>query len=126
MKKFVTMKDFKAEGLTTEVAESVKETLDILDVAYGQDRTEANLGGYVLVVENKEDLDALTYIFNDLIENVIPEMADAVSGGYYKATYLLNPDFAVAVVFGEDTVPDKVAHYIEVAKTCYNLLTVPA
>lgn len=114
MKRFVTMRDFCENGLPPNVAKSVRETLRILDSYYGSERTEAQLGGFVQIVENLDDFEALTDIFKESVHNVIPEIADIISQAYIKATYLLNPDFSVTVVFPSEFAPANLKQYIEV------------
>lgn len=113
MKKFISLKDFQSSGLPPDVAESVRESLQILDTYYGRERTENMLGGYALIVENFDDLEALSDIFNESMHNVIPEITDIISNDYLKATYIINPDFSIIVVFATETAPKVVKRYIE-------------
>lgn len=114
MKKFISLKDFHSSGLPLNVAESVRESLQILDTYYGNERTEKMLGGYALIVENFDDFEALSDIFNESVQKVIPEITEIISKDYLKATYIINPDFSIIVVFPAEIAPQILKRYTEV------------
>ena len=98
--------------MSAAVAAEIRNTLSILDEYYGSDRTDSQLGGYVLIVENEEDLNDLTSIFYEPIECVIPEFTDKISDNYLKSLYILNPDFSVTILFPIELSPEIVKKYI--------------
>lgn len=47
----------EVNNIPSEVIESIKVTIDILNENYGEDRdVEADLGGYIVIVENIVDV----------------------------------------------------------------------
>ena len=47
----------EVNNIPSEVIESIKVTIDILNENYGEDRdVEADLGGYIVIVENIVDI----------------------------------------------------------------------
>lgn len=98
--------------LSDEIEAALQETLQILDDCYGTLRTDAQLGGYALIIENANDLNDLTSIFNEPIEQVIPEFTDKISDTYLKSLYILNPDFSITILFPVELSPDIVKEYM--------------
>ena len=99
MKKFFSQKELTASKMSEELKAAVSDTLCVLDSCYGTDRTDANLGGYVLIIENEGELADLESIFHEPIERVIPEFTDIVSDNYLKTLYILSSDFTVTILF---------------------------
>ncbi|MCH5211927.1 MAG: hypothetical protein J1G06_02850 [Oscillospiraceae bacterium] len=112
MKKFISLKNPFPMDLSAVVAAEIRNTLRILDDCYGSDRTDSQLGGYVLIVENEDDLNDLTSIFNEPIKCVIPEFTDKICDNYLKSLYILNPDFSVTILFPIELSPDIIKKYI--------------
>ena len=51
----------EVNNIPSEVIESIKVTIDILNENYGEDRdVESNLGGYILIAENIVDIEKCT------------------------------------------------------------------
>ena len=78
-----------------EVIKSISETIDILNENYGENRNvEKDLGGYVLVVENIEEVKELR---NGMLKDILPEYTDEIkcSEGvnYTSSLFLLSSDF---------------------------------
>ncbi len=96
------------EELKVDLPQSVKEEclriVEILDENYGEDRdVEVDLGGFVVLVESKQD-------FEELKENnldVLSEVAENVStiylenAKYFSVLYLLSSDFAINILTEE-------------------------
>ena len=59
MKKLVSLKDLPKYSFPTDVANAAYETLTTLDAYYGNDRTDADLGGYLLIIEHEDELSLL-------------------------------------------------------------------
>ena len=90
----------EVNNIPSEVIESIKVTIDILNKNYGEDRdVEADLGGYVVIAENIVDIEILK---QDKLQGLIPEYADMIecSRGinYTSILYILSSDFAIVVV----------------------------
>ncbi|ALG47520.1 hypothetical protein ACRTAL_002575 [Clostridium perfringens] len=78
-----------------EVIKSISETIDILNENYGENRNvDKDLGGYVLVVENIEEVKELR---NGMLKDILPEYTDEIicSEGvnYTSSLFLLSSDF---------------------------------
>ena len=94
----------EVNNIPSEVIESIKITIDILNENYGENRDiEADLGGYVLIAENIVDIEILK---QDKLQGLIPEYADMIecSRGinYNSILYILSSDFAIVVVTTEE------------------------
>ena len=105
MKKIYLKKYFKKlNNIPSEVIESIKATIDILNENYGENRDiEAELGGYVVIVENIVDMDILK---QDKLQGLVPEYTDIVecSEGvdWTSSLFLLSSDYAIVVVTTEE------------------------
>ncbi|MDZ5053698.1 hypothetical protein ACV3TK_08785 [Clostridium perfringens] len=78
-----------------EVIQSISEIIEILNENYGENRNvDKDLGGYVLVVENIEDVKELR---NGMLKDILPEYIDKIicSEGvnYTSSLFLLSSDF---------------------------------
>ncbi|MDH2336383.1 hypothetical protein [Clostridium perfringens] len=87
-----------------EVIKSISETIDILNENYGEIReVDKDLGGYVLVVENIEDVKELK---NGILKDILSEYTDKIicSEGvnYTSSLFLLSSDFSVVVIAEEE------------------------
>ena len=94
----------EVNNIPSEVIESIKATIDILNENYGYDRDiEANLGGYILIAENIVDIEMLK---QDKLQGLIPEYSDAIkcSEGvnWTSSLFLLSSDYAIIVVCTEE------------------------
>ncbi|MDV5102561.1 hypothetical protein ACV3S7_03580 [Clostridium perfringens] len=100
MKKFYLNKDLvEVSNYPVEVIKSISEIIDILNENYGEiGDVDKDLGGYVLVVENIEDVKELK---NGILKDILPEYTDEIkySEGvnYTSSLFLLSSDFSVIV-----------------------------
>ena len=90
----------EVNDIPSEVIESMKVTIDILNENYGEDRdVESDLGGYVVIAENIVDIEILK---QGKLQGLIPEYADIIkcSEGvnWTSSLFLLSSDFAIVVV----------------------------
>lgn len=100
MIKIVTSKEInKIERLPIEIMEDVKETLSLLDCMYGAERNDKDLGGYVVMLESKKDIEWLKKEAYLDIYNEYPELMDKLSDEWFRLVFLLNSDFSI-VVYG--------------------------
>lgn len=66
----------EVNNIPSEVIESIKVTIDILNENYGEDRdVESNLGGYILIAENIVDIEVLK---QGKLQDLIPEYTDII------------------------------------------------
>ena len=94
----------EVNNIPSEVIESIKATIDILNENYGADRNiEIDLGGYVVIVENIVDIEVLK---QDKLQGLVPEYTDVIEvmngENYTSSLYLLSSDFAIVVVTTEE------------------------
>lgn len=99
----------KLKDLPQEVIDVIREITIILDYEYGTSRDiDKELGGYILIIESKEELLQLKKIYMD-INNLIPEYVDKIitSKGetWINALILLNNDFGVTLMMKEELAP---------------------
>ena len=92
------------KGYQIEGVKSISKTIDILNENYGENRNvDKDLGGYVLVVENIEDVKELR---NRMLKDILPEYTDEIicSEGvnYTSSLFLLSSDFSVVVIAYEE------------------------
>lgn len=106
MIKLITVEDMiRIEHLPMEVKEQIKIHLEILDEAYGSNRTELDLGGFVAVIEEKQDLMVLKEVNYLDIEEDTPEWITniGIQGGNWKvALYCLSTDWNL-IILGEES-----------------------
>ena len=94
----------EVNNIPSEVIESIKVTIDILNENYGEDRdVEADVGGYIVIVENIVDIKIMK---QDKLQGLIPEYTDIIecSEGvnWTSSLFLLSSDFAIVVVTTEE------------------------
>ena len=94
----------EVNNIPSEVIESMKVTIDILNENYGDNRDiEADLGGYIVIVENIVDIKIMK---QDKLQGLIPEYTDIIecSEGvnWTSSLFLLSSDFAIVVVTTEE------------------------
>lgn len=91
-------------NIPSEVIESIKVTIDILNENYGEDRDiEADLGGYIVIAENIVDIEILK---QDKLQGLIAEYTDIIecSEGvnWTSLLFLLSSDYTIVVVTTEE------------------------
>ena len=81
--------------LPKKVKEFIKENIQILVEEYGEERTEEQLGGFIVIT----DEEGLRELKENLLKNTIPEYIDNIEGvDYISALFLCGSDFAVLVI----------------------------
>ena len=93
MIELVNVKEIKKVSMfPNEVQNNIKGILTILDEAYGEDRSKNDDGGYVIVVEEKDDFKVIENSININIDNVIVEYVDKIessNGKIYTSSLVL-------------------------------------
>jgi len=107
----------KVITMPNQVVETVNKILSILDSEYGEDRNLEESGGYVLILESKEDIIKLRDdIHIDLEIYAIPEYVDIIkcSGGkvYTNSLVLCNDDYAISLIIPMELTPQNLKNYI--------------
>ena len=87
-----------------EVINTISNIIEVLDENYGAERNiEADLGGYVVIVENIVDVEMLK---QSKLKAVVPEYTDEIicSEGvnYTSSLFLLSSDFSIVVIADEE------------------------
>ena len=104
MKKVSKINDLSGIELDINVISVIKEQLNILDENYGVQRNiDTDLGGYVLILESKDDVIKAR---KDILDGIIPEYTDIIEckGGkqYCLSLFLLSSDYAVIVISSKE------------------------
>lgn len=94
----------EVNNIPSEVIESMKVTIAILNESYGTNRNiEADLGGYVVIAENIVDIEILK---QGKLQGLVPEYTDIIecSEGvnWTSSLFLLSSDFSIVVVTTEE------------------------
>ena len=94
----------EVNNIQSEVIESIKVTIDILNENYGEERDiELDLGGYIVIAENIVDIEILK---QDKLQGLIPEYTDIIecSEGvnWTSSLFLLSSDYSIIVVTTEE------------------------
>ncbi|MCT4508241.1 MAG: hypothetical protein N4A48_05665 [Tepidibacter sp.] len=101
MIKIAHVKETENLNLPKEVVEVIKSVTAILDAEYGKERNEQLEGGYIIILESKDDFEKLKEIYID-VDDIIPEYVDkiTVAGGedYTNSLILCNNDFGISVI----------------------------
>lgn len=100
MIKISKVSDLIGIELGGNVKSVIEEQLNILDESYGAERNiDADLGGYVLVLETKDDV---IEVKQNILKDIIAEYVDDIEceGGkqYCLSLFILSSDYAVSVV----------------------------
>lgn len=101
MLKISHVKEVAGLKLPQEVIAVIKDAVTILDEEYGEEGEESGYGGYVLVVENEDDLNRLQEFRID-VKTAIPEYVDVVAcddgQNFASSLMLMGSDFGVLLV----------------------------
>ena len=109
----------KVKELPQEIKDNISKTLEILDSSYGKNRNSNSFGGYVLILESKEDFSKINEtLYTDLEKEAIPEFVDLITcsdGEVYTASLVLsNSDFGITYIMPLKMLPDNLKDYIEI------------
>lgn len=94
----------EVNNIPSEVIESIKVIINILDENYGTDRDiEDDLGGYIIIAENIVDIEILK---QDKLKGLVAEYTDIIecSEGvnWTSSLFLLSSDFLIVVITTEE------------------------
>ncbi len=111
MKKIAYVREIPAQqtNLPKEVIDTITDIATVLDNEYGNDRdVNGGNGGYILIIEDKEELYKLTDIYID-IDTIIPEYVDRIQvrGGqdYTNTLLILGSDFTISLFMPLEMTP---------------------
>lgn len=102
MLKIAHVREVQSLDLSMEVIAVVREAVTILDAEYGENReASCDLGGYVLVIEAKDEMEQLAELHID-VKVDSPEYIDVIAccdGNVFTSSLiLLSSDFSVVVI----------------------------
>ena len=99
--------------LEVNVVSTIEEQLNILDDSYGAERdVDADLGGYVLVLETKDDvIKAKENILKDIIAEYVDDIECKGGKQYCLSLFILSSDYAVIVVVAKELMDILVKDY---------------
>ncbi len=113
MKKIAYVREIPVQqtNLPKEVIDTITDIATVLDNEYGNDRDiNGGNGGYILIIEDREELYKLTDIYID-IDTIIPEYVDRIQvrdGQDYTNTLLiLGNDFTVTLIMPMTITPER-------------------
>lgn len=94
----------RLENYPKKIIKSIKELISLINENYGENRdVDKDLGGYILVVESLEDVEAFK---SGMLKDILPEYTDEIicSEGvnYTSSLFLLSSDFSVVVIADEE------------------------
>lgn len=94
-------------GLPIEVQEEIKELLVILDSEYGADRdVDKDLGGFVALIEVKQDFELLRQDYYLDITEQKPEWMMTIETGvgeqWLQALFVISNDYSIVLVGAKD------------------------
>ena len=94
------------------VLQEVYAGLMILDEEYGYERNWEERGGYAILAENAEDVDAIKAYVD--IEKHAPEWVTSISyTGITSALFVLNNDFSIIVYMPKEILPQSLLSELE-------------
>lgn len=102
--------------LPIEVTNVVSGIATVLDDNYGINRdVEHDLGGYILIAENKKDVEEIRKIVD--LEHNLPEYVDLIScsnsKSYTNSLMLLNSDYSISLLIPLNLTPKELLDYME-------------
>ncbi len=100
MRKISKLSDLIGMELEVNVVSAIEDQLKTLDESYGAERNiDTDLGGYVLVLETKEDvIEVKKYILKDIIAEYVDYIECKGGKQYCLSLFILSSDYAVIVV----------------------------
>lgn len=97
-------------GLPPPVHQRIEETVAILNYHYGENRhIDKDLGGYVLLIEKKEDFLEFKKIFSKEISRITVEYTDTIFWSdkptHTASLFLVSSDFSVLLIIPYSLTP---------------------
>jgi len=103
MKKIATKQDCqKMISLPPIVQYAIEDVIAKLNFYYGENRNpDADMGGYVLIVENADDVSSLPDVFHLPIQEICPEFVDKIPTDqeiYTNSLVVCSSDFTITLI----------------------------
>lgn len=103
--------------MSQEVQATIFKIVTTLDSEYGANRNKyEDDGGYVIVIERKEDFQELKSENDIDCDDIVPEYVDKItcSGGeiYTNSLILCNNDFGISLIIPMELTPQNLKNYI--------------
>jgi hypothetical protein len=119
MRKIVHRHDVESLiDLPNEVSGKAEEIAGILDDNYGQERDEVrDLGGFILVVENEEDVIKMEELID--FEYILPEYVELIECGNGREQYtyslmLLSSDYSISLLIPLRFTPTELLQFMDI------------
>jgi hypothetical protein len=106
-----------AKNIPQEVQKAIEGILEILDIEYGTDRNKyEDDGGYVVVIEKKEDfkeLEGKVYIdCNEVIAEYVDKIVCSNGEVYTNSLIICNNDYAISLIIPLELTPQNLIDYM--------------
>lgn len=102
----------KISNMSKEVQESVLNILTILDDSYGEARSINDMGGYVAIIEEKEELNKFNEVSLNFKEDVTCEYVDKIvtndGEAYLNVMVLLSDDYSISFIMKLSDAPERI------------------
>ncbi len=111
MRKIGTKADCeKLWGLPPPVYQRIEETIALLNYHYGENRNiDKDLGGYILVIEDKQDFAEFKKIFSEEVSNITIEYSDIIfwkdEPTHTASLFLVSSDFSILIIIPYSLTP---------------------
>lgn len=118
MRKIITQNDLQqAYDLPQEVQETIAYIVKMLDINYGTERDSDSDGGYVVLLENTDDMALLEEELGiDLESDATPEYVETIptsTGKTFTNTLILfNNECGITILMPLEITPDNLKEYI--------------
>lgn len=106
----------KIKALPQEVQKIILGILQVLESEYGKERKLEDDGGYVMIVDKKEEFEKIKDIIYINCEEIIPEFVDKILCGngeiYTNSLILCNNDYAISLIIPIELTPENLKDYM--------------
>ncbi|MGL4990821.1 MAG: hypothetical protein ACRC57_06600 [Sarcina sp.] len=106
----------KISNMPKEVQEIVLNILTVLDDSYGETRVVNDMGGYVAIIKEQEDLNKFNEVSLNFKEDVTCEYVDKIVTNkgetYLNAMVLLSDDYSISFIIKLCDAPDGIINQI--------------
>jgi hypothetical protein len=102
-------------NLPAEVVATIVEIATILDDNYGSTRDIVDLGGYIIVAEDKKDVETINKLID--FQYIVPEYVDLISctnvENYTSTLLLLSSDYSISIIAPISLTPKELLKHME-------------
>lgn len=100
----------KLWGLPPPLYQRIEETIALLNYHYGENRNiDKDLGGYILLIEDKQDFAKFKKLFSEEVSNITVEYSDIIlwkdKPTHTASLFLVSSDFSVLLIIPYSLTP---------------------